>query len=391
MNFFMPTKVYNNWFVVWEHAEEMSSLGTKALLVTGRHSAEVCGALDDVVDALTKFHTDYCVFSEVEENPSMETVIKARDYGLQEGADFVIGIGGGSPLDAAKAIALMLANPQESASFLYDKEAASHFNAAVMQPVSDKTRIGVLPVVAIPTTCGTGSEVTGVSVLTIHAKKTKGSIPFKIFPVLSLVDPKYLAFASDTLICNTAVDALAHLFESYLNTNATDYSRMCVDAGLQVWAKSREALLGLAKNSEDGQDSELTVPDLDHLMRASTFAGMAIAHTGTAIPHALSYEVTYGLGIPHGKACGLFLPGYLVEACAEDWAYLLSAAGFVDEQGHPSLRSLQTFLDTVCGETTLPRDFLEADVAHLLQNEAKLALAPFPMNEQVLNRIAGLT
>ena len=209
MKFYMPVRVYDEKDCVRSHGKELSSFGAHALIVTGRHSAKACGALDDVISVLAENGKTYSIFSEIEENPSVETVLKAAAFGKEEKADFVIGIGGGSPLDAAKAIAFLMYRENGSAADLYDASLPADS----------------LPVIAVPTTCGTGSEVTGVSVLTVHEKKTKQSIPHRIFPKLALVDGKYLCSAPHAMIVNTAVDAFAHMAESYLSVKADDYSK----------------------------------------------------------------------------------------------------------------------------------------------------------------------
>ena len=129
---------------------------------------------------------------------------------------FVIGAGGGSPMDAAKAIALMVQNRDTSEDILY-------------KPI----KLKALPVVEVPTTCGTGSEVTPYAILTRDDIKTKQSISHKIYPVLACIDAKYLESAPAGLIINTAIDALGHLVESYFNTNATEYSRMASLYGME--------------------------------------------------------------------------------------------------------------------------------------------------------------
>ena len=161
MFFYMPAKVYCENNCVRAHAKELASFGKKALIVTGKSSAFKNGSIADVQAALSDHGVECAVFNEVEENPSVETVMKGRDRGLAEGADFVIGIGGGSPMDAAKAIALMIRQKDAGVEYLYDSSA-----------VTD-----ALPVVCIPTTCGTGSEVTAVSVLSRPSLRAKGSIP----------------------------------------------------------------------------------------------------------------------------------------------------------------------------------------------------------------------
>lgn len=117
MKLYMPTKVYNEKGCVRQHSQELAALGTKALLVTGKHSSRVNGSLQDVEDALNREQVPYVIFDGIEENPSVETVMRATALGLSEKVDFVIGIGGGSPMDASKAIALMIANPEKKQTF----------------------------------------------------------------------------------------------------------------------------------------------------------------------------------------------------------------------------------------------------------------------------------
>ena len=359
--FYMPTRVFSEKDAVKNHVRDLSALGSRALIVTGRHSAMANGSYQDVTDALDSAGISHVLFNEVEENPSTYTIMKARDLGIAEKVDFVIGIGGGSPMDAAKAIALMIRKSDKDISYLYSPDGDS------------KT----LPVAAVPTTCGTGSEVTGVSVLTDPDRQIKKSIPHKIFPDLALVDGKYLKYASKKILANTAFDALTHLVESYLNSKANDFSRMCVDAGLKAWALSLDILKG---DREPGED------DFYNMMLSSTLAGMAIAHTGTTLPHGLSYSMTYFLHVPHGKATAYFTAGYLNEAPEKDRDYLLHTAGFA------SVRDFQAVYHRACGpleaEEERIREVLKKAVLETGTNPAKLSLAPFPADMAMLERIA---
>lgn len=359
MFFYMPVKVYAEDDCVKNHAAQLSSFGKKALIVTGRHSAKANGSLDDVTGVLDSAGIKWACFSDIEENPSVETVMQARDMGVSEEVDFVIGIGGGSPMDAAKAISLMIRNRDQDESFLYDKSATT----------------SVLPIVEIPTTCGTGSEVTAVSVLTRHKLHTKASIAHKIFADLALIDGKYLASASHRVLTNTSMDALAHLYESYINSKATDYSRAIVDTGLSIWRRNKDIILGRR---------EAVSADYTNLMNASMFAGMAIAHTGTSLPHGLSYALTYNTHMAHGKACGYFLPGYLREADAEDVKHILTEADF------SGIDDLEKYYEATCGRDSVDSSVLELSVQDLLANPAKMQAAPFPVDEAVLRRIAGV-
>jgi len=355
----MPVTVYAETRCVKAHADALAALGSRALLVTGRAAAARCGALRDVTDALTAHGRSWVLYDEVEENPSIETVMRARAFGLQEGADFVVGIGGGSPMDAAKAIAIMMSHREADASFLYAPPA----------PMQG------LPLATVPTTCGTGSEVTPNAVLTIHARKTKGSSNQRLWPRLALVDADYLRTAPLPLLRATAFDAFAHLIESGLNTNATDYSRVFVHEGLRLWGRSRAALLC------DGMPPAAARWDL---MNAATLAGMAIAHTGTSLPHALSYGVTYRLHVPHGRAASYFLPGYLREAEKTARDFLLGLAGFSD------VEAFAQFYLRACGPEQIPEALLRELTEELLGYEAKLRACPFPADRACILRICGL-
>ncbi len=353
MRFFMPTDVYEGKDCVKLYQKQWTCFGKKAFLITGKHSSKKNGSLEDVLSVCKDNQIETVLFDQVEENPSIETVMKARKIGLEEKVDFVIGLGGGSSMDAAKAIALMLAHPNEEASYLYEKK-------------DSKT----LPIVCIPTTCGTGSEVTGVSVLTIHDQKTKGSISHKIFANVALIDGKYLSYAPQTVICNTAVDALAHSWESYINQNASDYSRMCVKAALESWSRNIDFFLEKKEAKEE---------DYQRMMRASAFAGMAIAQTGTSLPHGFSYPITYHNHIAHGAACGYFLAGYLKKST--DCDYLLNLAGF------SSMQDWKKFYQTVCPIAPLSIQDLEKAEDVVFHNPAKLKNAPFTVTKSILHEI----
>lgn len=356
MFFYLPTRIYSERDCVRKYAKEWTSLGKHALIVTGRSSA-LNGSLADVTEALKGENKSYTVYDQTEENPSVETIMKVRDLGLEQQADFVIGIGGGSPMDAAKAIALMMARKDQGAEFLYQKG-------------SDQA----LPLVEVPTTCGTGSEATPYSILTIHEKRTKASISHRIFPQYALVDGKYLKGASRNLLVNTAVDALGHFIESYINTNATDYSRMLCAYGMEVWNSCKNVLIGAPAKETD----------LDRMMNASTIAGMAISHTGTALPHGLSYYLTYEKGIPHGKAVGYFLPGYVAEASSLLGRKVLHLTGF------PDVQYFRSFMHQLIGHLDADSELIDLAVEGLMGNPAKLQNAPYPVTKEGLYRICRM-
>lgn len=363
MRFYVPTDIYVEKDCVKNHAKEMLAVGKRALIVTGHSSAKANGSLNDVTEVLNDGGVAYQIFDEVEENPSTDTVGKGALAARNFNADFIIGIGGGSAIDAAKAMALLIVNPGLNADDLH-KTPSHPLNHA--------------PVVAVPTTCGTGSEATPVAIITNHKINLKKSIPHRIFPVLALVDGKYLASAKKQLIVNTAVDALSHMVESILNVHSNTLNRMCPEYGLKLWGECKEALIAsLAANNAapiDTQDAAPVDASLyEKLMLTSTIAGMSIAMTSTAVPHGMSYDLTLHAGVPHGPAVGYFLAAY-VEICYKkvpnDVEKVLSLLGL------QSVEEFAEMLRKLIGTCTVTRELRDQFAAAMKTNHSKLDLVP---------------
>ncbi len=357
MPFYMPVTIYDGYDTVISHRDAFGKHGKKALIVTGKNSARLCGALDDVKAALSDAQVKFCVFSEIEENPSVESAVKGSRFGLEQNADFVIGIGGGSPMDAAKAIAFLMKHDSDPDT-LYDAKIPTE----------------ALDVLAVPTTCGTGSEVTGVSVLTVHDKQTKQSIPHKIFPKAAFLDGKYLRYAPKSTILNTAADALSHMLESYESKKADAFSQNAVITGLSIWKNALPYLKG------EEEPSDAIYADL---MRASCYAGIAIAQTGTSVPHALSYLLTYDLKMPHGKACAYFLDGYMHFSEPGELDHLLKTAGFA------SFEEFSAFLRSIQKDEAVPDAALQRAYDTVKQNTARLSGSRIPIDSVILKQIVN--
>ena len=357
MQLFMPTKVYSEENCVLNHAKELAALGTKAMIVTGRNSANRTGALRDVTEALEKHGVAYVIFDRVEENPSVETVMEARKIAMDEGIDFFIGIGGGSPMDASKAISLMAGNPTDDEQILYASAPKTY-----------------LPVACIPTTCGTGSEVTPYAILTRHAHRTKKSISHRICPAIALLDAKYLMTMPERGLIDTCVDALAHLLESYLNTNTNDLNRIYSREGLTVWARFKDRLV----------EGKVEPSDLTDMLHASMIAGMSITHTGTSLPHGLSYPVTYELGVPHGRAVGMFLGGFV-----DSYPDRKQATDAVRYLGFQDTASFRSYLKDLLGDVPVPAELVLESAGKLMEDPGKLKNYPFPVNAETMAKMVN--
>ncbi|NLI57232.1 MAG: iron-containing alcohol dehydrogenase [Clostridium sp.] len=280
----MPTQIYFGKDVVLKNKEVFSKIGSKALIVTGRRSAKENGSYDDVKKALLETGMEYVLYDEVEENPSLETIEKASNIGKDYNVDFVIGIGGGSPMDAAKAIAVFIKNPKINIDNIFSSG-----------------KLKSIPVVAVPTTSGTGSEVTQYSIVTSHKEKTKKNLGQSIFPKVAFLDSKYTYNLPYDITVNTAIDAFTHLVEGYLNTNSTYMSDIYGEKGFELFGYCFKKLMSKNLHSEFRSK----------VMMASTLAGIQIAQNGTSLPHGMGYPLTYFKGLPHGLANGVLTIEYL--------------------------------------------------------------------------------
>ena len=280
---FMPVKLVTGAGCVRVSAKELAKLGKTCLIVTGRTSARVSGALQDVTDTLESNGQSWILFDGIGQNPRLTDCMVAAEKAIAGNADFVVGIGGGSALDAAKCIAVLAANPGMTQAQLYAFDWAN----------------APLKIVAVGTTAGTGSEVTKVSVITTPDGRKKSFHHEAIFPVLALGDPTYTMSLPPLVTCATMVDVLAHCAESFFSRAANDISKAYAVEGIRL------LLPVMRRMAENGCD-ELDYNTREQLYCASIYGGLAINVTGTCFPHTMGYLLTEAFGIPHGTACAVF-------------------------------------------------------------------------------------
>ena len=285
MNFFMPTKVIMEDNCVLDHAVEFSKLGKKAMLVTGRNSAKINGAQDDVIRALAAQNMEYVIFDKIMSNPTIPCVYEGAEFVKANGVDLIIAIGGGSPMDAAKAISLIAAQDIKEENLF-----SGNYGKVI------------IPMIHIPTTAGTGSEVTPYAILTNDAKETKTSIGAPIlFPTVALCDPKYMMSLSKTTTINTAIDALSHSIEGMLSVKANPVTDVLAMESIKCISECFEGL----------KSGNLSLEERGKLLYGSTLGGIVISHTGTTAVHSMGYSFTYFKDIDHGRANGLLLAEFM--------------------------------------------------------------------------------
>ena len=285
-SYHMPTRVFFGNACIEKNVSELALYGKKAFIVTGKTSAVRSGAIGDLCEALSRSGVAWIVYDKILPNPTIENVRDAAIQARNFGADVIIGVGGGSPMDAAKAVAVLAPN---------DLDDEALFRCVYAHEP--------LPVLAVPTTAGTGSEATPYSILTDVKDKTKKNLSHKaLFPRAAFVDPRYTEKIPHALTVNTAIDALSHAVESFLSRKSNAVSAMIALESLHV--------IGPCLRGID----ESRLPDTDireKLIYAALLAGMAIAQTGTTVVHAMGYSLTFFRNVDHGMANGLLLAEYL--------------------------------------------------------------------------------
>lgn len=282
---YMPTRIISGKNALTNNKEELKALGTRCLIVTGGSSAILSKALDDITKVFLSLDISFSIFNKIEQNPQTVTCHRAGEEAREIKADFLVGIGGGSPLDATKAIAIYAANEDLKVSDIYNRK----YNKMP------------LPVVLIGTTAGTGSEVTSVSVLTDSNTGFKRSISGNdCYAKISYCDPKYTFSMPYSVTVSTALDAFAHAVESLAAATSNEMSKLYAEKAIPVLFDAFRYL-----------DKSNTLPNnemREAIYYASIFAGLAINITGTCFPHSLGYVLTEDFNIPHGKACTAFFP-----------------------------------------------------------------------------------
>ena len=250
------------------------------------------------------------MFDNVKPNPDVEDIDATAELLRSYNPDCLMGLGGGSSLDTAKALARILPMPE-------GMTLTDHFRKKT--PLSGGR---ALPIITIPTTAGTGAEVTPFATIWDFRQKKKYSLTGNdLFPIKAFLDPALTYDLPELLTISSGLDAISHALESVWNKNANPVSIGLATQSLPI---SLETLPQLKKNPEE-------LASRAAMMEASLLAGMAISQTRTALAHSISYPLTLAFNLPHGIACSFTLPAILrFNAYADDGRLkkLASCLGF---------------------------------------------------------------
>jgi len=288
-NEYTSTKIFFGKDSISELSQSVSDFGKRCIIVTGRSGAQKSGALQDIESVLSRHNISYCVFSAISENPALSEAIEAGRMAVAESSEFVIGIGGGSAIDAAKAAAMFISNPDI-------------LNTPMKLFLETESLKCAAPIIAVPTTAGTGTEANRYSVITIDGTTQKKSFKTdNVIPRIAVLNPKYTASLPPKYAMGSALDAFCHCAESYMSPKSTEKSETMaiLGAGLLIPV--------LRTKHIDSSDKKVR----SDLLTAALAGGIAINTTGTGFPHPFGYTITIDFGVPHGHACACFYGQYV--------------------------------------------------------------------------------
>ena len=264
----------------------------KAFLVSDK-DLEKCGVVLKIEKVLKENNTPYKLDLEVKPNPTIENVHYGLELFKKSNADFIIAVGGGSVIDTAKAIAVIANNPENE-------------DVVSLEGV-DKSKNQAIPIIAVPSTAGTGSETTMDYVITNTKEKRKmACMDSKVIPIAAILDTEIMSSLPLKLTAATAMDALTHAIESYLSKGAFSFSEML---SLKAVSLISENFLKVLKNPNDYEVRK-------QLAIAQYIAGMSFTNVGLGIVHSMAHPLSAFYDIPHGVANALILP-YVLEFNAD--------------------------------------------------------------------------
>lgn len=276
----------------------LSRYGKRAYIVTSRFIENRENiALKDTCELLESLGIEYAYTEEVEENPPIRSIVQMMPAVRAFNPDFLIGVGGGSSIDSAKAVSVLLEQPAEKDNI---PDATHTFYSGTLPHESIYSE-GKLPVFAVPTTAGTGAEVTCFSVITNEETHAKQAISHPVFCVAAFLDGRYIEGAPSLIIHTGAMDALAHAAESYVNKKGEPMNRSYGEIAFRLFSQVKDHMLA----------GTLTSEDYDMLMMMSNNAGKAFMRSGTTIPHGMGYALSIYKGVNHGLSCSVTLGEYL--------------------------------------------------------------------------------
>ena len=256
--------------------------GSHAMLISGPTLRKM-GVVDKAADYLKDAGMAVDIFTDVEANPSVTTVEKATEAYKESGADFIVALGGGSPMDVAKAVGVT----------------AKYGGSITEYEGAHKVPGKIVPLIAIPTTAGTGSEVTAFSVITDHSRDYKLTVfSYELLPAYAILDPELLTSAPASVAAACGIDAFIHAEEAYVSTAASPFSDAMAEKAMELIGGNIRRFVARRTDLEAAEA----------MLTGSLFAGIAFSFARLGNVHAMSHPVSAFFNVPHGVANAILLP-----------------------------------------------------------------------------------
>lgn len=352
-NYHQPTEIRFGRGRVGEVGEAAAGLGSRALLVTVPVFDAIAPAVEKVKQSLAEAGLEVAHFDGVKPNPTTDVITAGAEMAVAHGADVVIGLGGGSSMDSAKAVAVEATHEGSCWDYLFFKTAPT-----------EKT----LPVVAVTTTAGTGSEVTQVAVVTNRDERCKSALYNSIiFPRVAIVDPELTLTVPPHVTASTGFDVFTHAFEAYIHKGASAYTDVLALEAIRLVAAS------LVRAVKDGSDIDARAS----MSWANVLAGLSIANAGVTLPHGMGMAIG-GMypGVAHGEALAITYPPVL----RFTWRDAVERFAAVARIFHPPLADVS--------DDTAARKLCELICAFLTEIGMDLTLERFGVPEAELDKLA---
>ena len=358
--YFLPVNIEFGSGKVAKAGELTKPYGKKALIVTGHSSAKKSGLYDKVKDSLKAEGIDSVLFDKVAQNPLTTTAAEGAAFAKENGCDVVVAIGGGSIMDCAKAIAFLAVNDGDVSDYIFGKKASDT----------------ALPIILIPTTCGTGSEGNGFAVLTNPDNGDKKSLRCNaIVAKVSIVDPECMMTMPKHVLASVGFDALCHNMEAYTSKIAQPFTD----------ALSLYAVDLIAHNLVDVYKGTGSKDSWEKITLASTIGGMVINTAGVTLAHGMEHPASGLKDIVHGKGLAALTPTIIessYQGAPEKFAKLAKLFG--GEKAEDLAGKVRELLEAI--ELTCTLSYLgieEKDIPWMAENCMKVS-APSIANNPVV-------
>lgn len=362
-NYFLPVNVVFGCGKVLETGSLTKPYGNKALVVTGRSSAKKSGLYDKVADSLKQAGIEHVLFDKVAQNPLTTTAIEGAQFAKDNGCDVVVAIGGGSIMDCAKAIAFLALNDGDINDYIYGR-------------LKSDT---ALPLVLIPTTCGTGSEGNGFAVLTNPENGDKKSLRCNaIVAKVSIVDPECMMTMPKHVLASVGFDALCHCIEAYTSKIAQPFTDALSVYAMELIADN----LVKVYRGEGGKEA------WEKITLASTIGGMVINTAGVTLAHGMEHPASGLKDIVHGKGLAALTP-VVIEASEKGDHFKFAKiarifGGVTSKDLAPKIRTLLRNLDMECTLSDL--GLSKEDIPWMAENCMKVSAASVANNPVVFTQ-----